>query len=103
MNNENSKSEMDDESIIIEVPEMTSEIIDKFSNIGGSAKVFEFTCTKRERNPVNAGWNYLVKPINEYGDLDFKGHTVLINGQERLCHSFEVSEGSIIIFVAETL
>ncbi len=111
MNGENSKSDdmSDEESngrevdfiAIDEAGEMTPEMINSLLSDVDAVKMFEFTCTDRARDLRKDGWNYLVKPVNEYGDLDFKGHTVLINGTERVCHSFEVSEGSIIIFVAD--
>lgn len=93
MNGENSDSNKISEEELISFNGM--------SDTDGSAKMFEFTCTDRSRDDTKDGWNYHVKPIDEYGDLDFKGHTVLINGKERVCTSFEVSEGSIIIFVAD--
>ena len=103
MNNETPESEEDSNGLepdFISIDELQS--FNGMSDTGGSAKMFEFTCTKRVYDPTMDGYNYHVKPVEEYSDLDFKGHTVLINDKKRVCHSFEVSEGSIIIFVAET-
>ncbi len=107
MNNEGSESEEDsngrevDFIAIDEAGEMTPEMVSSLLSDKDAPKVFEFTCSNRARDLLKDGWNYLVKPVDEYGDLDFKGHIVLINGKERVCTSFEVSEGSIIIFVAD--
>ncbi len=62
---------------------------------------FSFTCTRREHSITQDGYHYFVVPDFEYEDLDFEGHTVLINDRPRLCSSFEVDEdGHIVIFVS---
>ena len=61
---------------------------------------FSFTCRYRRYSPEKDGYYYHVIPDGEYGDLDFEGKTVLINGRERRCHSFEVTEeGHLVLFV----
>jgi len=59
-------------------------------------ELFEFTCTKREK--VDGLWRYYVQPVDEYEDLDFAGHEVLINGVVRRCKTFLIEEGHVIIF-----
>lgn len=59
----------------------------------------EFICTHREHSLTNDGYYYHVTSVDELDELDFIGKTVLINDRERLCHSLDIVDGEIVIFV----
>lgn len=60
----------------------------------------QFTCSCRCADLDRDGYNYLVEPIGGYDDLDFEGQIVIINGRERMCSDFKVTEDGIVIFVS---
>jgi len=75
---------------------------DTFNGLSDSdAKAsFSFSCNHREYDVFNDAHDYHVTPDNEYGDLDFIGKIVVINGVERLCDTFTVDDnGKIVIKV----
>ncbi len=60
---------------------------------------FEFTCGSRKYDPSMDAHHYHVDPVGEYGDLDFTGQIVTINGRSRLCDKFEIVDGKLILTV----
>jgi hypothetical protein len=72
-------------------PEMFNGLSDR------DAKPFSFSCVERRYNMTMDAYDYVVTPDNEYGDLDFKGKTVLINGRERKCDEFTVGDDSHLV------
>jgi hypothetical protein len=82
-------------------------VFDEMSEIEGldaldrKALPFEFTCHYRRYDPNMDAYRYHVQPVTEYDDLDFTGHTVVINGVERQCDDFEINDGQIVIIVNE--
>jgi len=69
-------------------------IFDEAEDLLKEGEPFEFSCI--HRNKTDDGCWYVVEPLEEYEDLNFEGHTVVINGRERLCNRFNVSDDGII-------
>lgn len=95
---------LDDGDIVFdEFSDVSEEVFNGLSDKDLSTKEgpFSFTCTKREYSHTKDGHNYHVVPDEEYDNLDFEGHTVLINERARKCSSFDVDDdGNITIFVS---
>lgn len=88
----------DEEMTIIDEVQHFNGLRDSDAVVEGEP--FEFECTERHKD--EEGMWYIVKPLEEYDNLNFAGHTVFINGRERLCDRFEVSEdGTISILVRD--
>lgn len=98
---------LNDEDFIFidEAGSMSEEAFNSLSSSGkdlsSDVVPFSFSCNHRERCVDRDGYDYYVVPNDEYDDLDFEGHVVLINGRERLCSNFKLDDnGHLIIFVS---
>ncbi len=86
-------------------PEVGSVFVDNeddaslfYTDDNGEDHCMEFECHSRER--TEDGMLYHVTPLHEIGDLDYDGHTVKINGVNRVCDKFEVDDdGKLTILV----
>lgn len=65
-----------------------------------SQDLFEFKCTRREQDD-DGNWHYFVSPVDEYDDLDFQGHEVLINGTPRRCEDFYFDDDDHVVIVSK--
>ena len=63
---------------------------------------FRFSCDLRRRDE-HGFWHYTVHPESgEYGELDFMGHVVNINGADRLVDSFYLDSENRVVIVSRS-